>query len=401
MRKILILVFVWLLVNPLYAQHAWRFPWTKKVPRTTFQGTTQLSNINISYQLDRRMARTFKQARLVHDQLPRDHRIIMGEPIQYIFKTGELNASELYPDLSFLKNSAQTGKYLVARNNRLFVQEIRRMKQIWAQIDENLPRLQTEATNTQQPDEPISWLAEILPPTTTQFFIGEAHGYPEIYQFVAQLTHQLRTHQPNREIILFTEFLPENFKWTGHRPNITQVPEIFHKYFSIWDQARQANIQVVGLELPNAVDDYCKVRYLNAQGTLDKQSVWSSLEGVRLRNERWQKTLAAYRAQHPNALFVIYTGADHSMYNRPFTLTNEKEQTFVSVLYPDRYTSFVPSGRFGGTFIAKPIRGPLERLVEELDFQRPVIKWQSPDLAHIAGFDVRLKIPVTLPDVDN
>ena len=402
MRKLLfICLSVFLLAAPLHAQRGWRLPWLKNSSTTAVQGKARLAEINISRQLERRLAHTFEQAQQIQEQLPASHRIIMGEPVQQIFQTAELDAQKLYPQQTFLKNSKQTGKYLAARNNRLFLQEIRRMEKVWAQIDENLPRLQAEAANTPQPDDPPAWLAEILPPATTQLFIGEAHGYPEIHQFVARLTHELRTRQPKREIILFTEFLPENMKWTGRHPSIAQVPEGFHKYYPIWDQALQERVQVVGLELSEAVDDFCEVRYLDPSGNLGKQSVWASLEGVRLRNERWQKTLTAYRAEHPDALFIIYSGADHSMYNRPFTLATPNEHSFVSVLYPDQYAAFVPSSRFSDTFVAKPMRGPLERLVEELDFQRAIIKWESADLVPIAGFDVRIKVPVALAEVDN
>lgn len=400
MRKLLFLcLLVWIAAGPVQAQRGWN--WLGRLgTKPAAQGKAKLAEINVSYQLNRRMAQTYRQAEQAQMQLPLNRNIIMGEPIQNIFKTGELNAHELYPKQTFLKNSSQTGKYLVARNNRLFVQETRRMKQLWAQIDENLPRLRQEATATEQPENTVKWLADSLPAQTTQLFVGEAHGYPEINQFVAQLTQELRSRQPKREIILFTEFLPENFKWTGNRPSILTVPEHAQKFFPTWDKALQAQVPVIGLELLAAVDDECEVRYLRTDDSLDKQTVWSSLEGVRLRNERWEKTLATYRAQHPDALFIIYTGADHSMYNRPFTLATPGENTFVTVLYPERYEALAPSGRFTGTYVAKNMRGPLERLVDKLDFQRLVIKWQSPDLPAIAGFDVRIKVPVTLPNVD-
>ena len=399
MRKFLFLCFV--LVAATGPLHAQRGGWlTRFGTKFADQGKAKLAEIQISRQLNARMHQTYLQAKQAQMQLPTERKIIMGEPIQQIFKTRELNARELYPAQTFLKNSSQTGQYLVARNNRLFVQEIHRMKKVWAQIDENLPRLRQEATATEQPENTITWLADLIPPQTTQFFVGEAHGYPEIYQFLAQLIQELRTRQPDREIILFTEFLPENFKWTGRHPSILTVPKHTQKFFPTWDKILQAQVPVIGLELPAAVDEKCQVRYLRTDDTLDKQTVWASLEGVRLRNERWTKTLATYRAQHPNALFIIYTGADHSMYNRPFSLATPGEHTFVTILYPERYESFTPSGRFSGTLVAKPMPGPLERLVNKLDFQRPVIKWQSPDLAPIAGFDVRIKVPVTLPNVD-
>lgn len=389
-----------LTVGCISALQAQKLPW-RKAPLQHLQGVSQITQINIGRQLDQRLARTYQQAKQAQAQMPVQCRLIMGEPIQQIFKTYDLNPKELYPEQTFLKNSRQTGKYLSARNNRLFMQEIQRMQTVRAQIDENLPRLQQEASSTPQPQDPISWLADIVPEQTTQLFVGEAHLYREIHQAVARLVRSLRARQPEREIFLFTEFLPENFTW-GKEPKhkILQIPEYLQSHFPTWEQAAEAQVQVIGLELPAAVDDFCEVRYLNPQGDRDKQSVWMSLEGVRLRNERWQKTLAQYRAQHPNALFIIYTGADHSMYNRPFTLANPNEHTFVSVLYPNRYRAFEPSGRFSCVPVAKPMKGPLERLVDELDFQRSVVQFQSPGLSQIAGFDVRIKLPVKLPDID-
>ena len=400
MHKLLLLCLLLLLtISPLHAQRTWEKLWKTAMSKPT-QSKTKLMDLNISRQLDLRMNQTFRQAKQAQMQLPPNSKIMMGNPILQIFNTEELHAHELYPQQTFLTNSAQTGKYLVARNNRLFVQEIRRTKQVLAQINENLPRMRQEAVETEQPADAVDWLANLLPPTTTQLFIGEIHGYPEIHQFVARLTQELRLKQPTRKIILFTEFLPENFKWTGQYPHISEVPEIFSEYYSVWRQALKAGIPTIGLELPAVMNSACHVRYLNKKGTLNKKMVWDSLEGIRLRNEHWKKTLSAYRAQYPDALFIIYTGAAHCLYNRSFTLASTEEQTFVSILYPDQYTSFVDSGPFAYTLVAKPMPGPLERLVDQLDFERPIIKWQSPDLAPIAGFDVRIKLPVSLPGID-
>ena len=90
------------------------------------------------------------------------------------------------------------------------------------------------------------------------------------------------------------------------------------------------------------------------------------------------------------------------MYNRPFTLSTAQagEHPFVAVLYPDKYRAFEASGRFSGTIVEKPMPGPLERLVNRLDFQRAVVKWKSADLPQIAGFDVRIKLSVNLENAD-
>ncbi len=374
-------------------------PWNKE-PVQHLQSPRALQNINITRQLERRLNQTYRQAKKIHSQVPAGYTPIMGEPIQHIFETEKLNPAELYPAQTFLENNKQTGQYLAARNNRLFVQEMRRMKGVWAQIEANLSRLKQEAAATQQPQNQVQWLAQQIPPQTTQLFIGESHGYPEIHQFVAQLARQLRAQQPDRPIILLTEFLPENFVWT-HPAQATHLPSVLYKYFTIWEQALEQQVSVIGLEHPSAVNDHCKVRFLNQKGILTKQTVWASLEGVRLRNERWKKTLQAYRANYPNALFIIYTGADHVMYNRPFTLAeNPMETPFVAILYPDHQLSYEPTGRFVGIIVKKPIKGPLERLIDRLDLQNSVVKWTSLDLPAIAGFDVRIKVPVDLENID-
>lgn len=404
MRKWLTCLLLLILCMPLLlAQRvpARLLPW-KKEPVQHLQSTSKLTEINISRQLQKRLSQTYQQAKIAQKSLPTNRYIIMGEPVAKIFKTQELDPKELYPEQTFLKTSAQTGNYLATRNNRLFLQEVRRMEKIWAQIDENLPRLQQEAANTPQPQDPIAWLAETIPVQTTQLFLGEVHlKTPEIHQAVTRVLQEIRARDAQREIILFTEFLPENFTWRGKKhPKARGIEYPFTNFFDIWDAALQAQIQVIGLEHPAAVEDNCVVRYLNTNGVHSKQSVWSSLEGVRLRNERWKKTLATYRAKHPNALFIIYTGADHVLYNRPFTISTPtgNEKNFVVGLYPDRYLSIV--GHFTGVLVSREQPGPLERLVRHLKFKRQTVKWKSTDLPDIAGFDVRIKIPITLAEID-
>lgn len=397
MRKLL--TGLLLLLGCICLIQAQKLPWNK-ASLQQWKNPSLITQMRVSYQLEKRLERTYRQAKQAQTQLPPHRHLVMGEPIQAVFRTRKLSPA-LYPPQTFLTNSAQTGRYLAARNNRLFLQEIQRMEKIWTQIDENLSRLQQEALDSPQPQDPIKWLSERVPEQTTQLFVGEYHGHQEIHQAVSQLAQYLRNRQPQREIFLFTEFLPENFIWQEDRQiRTSEIPKHLQKHFTTWEQALEAQVPVIGLELPAAMGETCQVRYLNARGKLDTESVWESLEGVRLRNERWKKTLAKYRAKHPNALFIIYTGAYHSMYNRPFTLATPNEQTFVTVLYPNRYRVFEPSGRFSSVAVAKPMKGPLERLVDQLDFQRQVVMWQSPDLPHITGFDVRIKIPVKLRDID-
>ena len=392
MPKILALCLLGLLTcETLHAQRPLRLPWAKHPPRTTWAGKSDLAHMNVSYQLEKRLTQTFEQALQVQKQLPAGYNFLVGDPIQEVFKIGQLNQWELYPEQTFLKNSEQTGNYLASRSNRLVLQEVQRVSQTWAQLNQNVTRLRQEAANTPQPQDPVAWLAQIIPSQIDQLFIGESHGYEKIREFVTHFLPQLRARFTEREILLFTEFLPENFKWTEPAAHDTQFPELIRQYFPIWNAALKAHIQPIGLELPGVINDPGEMRYIDRKGHFKVNKIWASLEGMRLRNERWKKTLAAYREQHPHALFIIYTGVDHSLYNAPFPLATCDPKTFVTTLYPDKATDLESFSLLSSRMVAthsKPAAG------EELVDQCEIVQWKSPDFPPLTGFDVRIKWPV-------
>ena len=208
---------------------------------------------------------------------------------------------------------------------------------------------------------------------------------------MANFIPQLRALFPQREIILFTEFLPENFKWAGKPIRGIEFPNALREYFPIWNVALEAQIQVIGLEAPDVLEGPCEVRYLNEKHNLRVDKIWGSLEGLRIRNDRWQKTLAAYRRQYPDALFVVYSGVGHSLYNGPFTLATPDSKTFVTAHYPSKDSDLDSFPPFSSRMVATR---PEPVVSEELADPCEVVQWKSPDLPAITGFNVRIKWPV-------
>ena len=94
-----------------------------------------------------------------------------------------------------------------------------------------------------------------------------------------------------------------------------------------------------------------------------------------------------YRQKNPDALFIVYTGSAHSYYNFPFSLAKRfpKETTFMLDLTMDLLRS--DKGIIYG-------KDHLERLDEGFYFPQPVLKWNSPDLIQLSGFDARIKLPL-------
>ena len=199
----------------------------------------------------------------------------------------------------------------------------------------------------------------------------------------SQLVLSLRFRQPNREILLFTEFLPENKIW-GKTIDEPLLP--LHK--TIWRAATAANIPVIGMEpefVEKSID--ATVNYRLAFGGYEEEFAWATIEGARLRNKRWLETLRAYRKNHPNALFVIYTGAGHVEYTEPYSLGRELagENTLVAEIYPRVIRSEYGRGK--------------DFLIDDFDvmtqgaFPQRILWFADPAIAQRAGFNIRVKIP--------
>lgn len=400
MKKVFLLILsLGLVTAPIHVQAGWKvFPRVKTSITAIGKNTRRFNPLLVSRRLTKRVATSYQQAQKAQLALGENaRRIQMGEPIRRIRSTKDMPQTEVYADKPFLTTRKQTANYMIAKSNRLFLREIERLKRLWNTLDERLPQLQEAAQQTPQVERPIEWLAQQIPDKTTTLFVGEAHGFAEITETVDRLLALLVQRNPRQQIILFTEFLPQDFHYTANTPR-----EALHlkKFERLWKRAIKRNIQVIGLEPMHVMEDHCRVELLSRENSKMVTGLqWAHLEGMRLRNEVWTHTLEKYREQYPDALFVVYTGAAHSLYNYAFSLSKAltKETSFVTALYPREYFKMeVEHGWFSSSLTAQlvPFPDPLDRMTHEGAFPQAIVQFTDPELAQLAGFDVRLKLRV-------
>ena len=351
----------------------------------------QLTAQEVSRLLKQCVNCSFEQAHQIQRTTSPEERPPMGVPMRKVRKPQELISPGYYAENSFITTPKQAGQYFAIRSNRAYMQEIERMKKFLSELDSRLPDMVRIANELPQPDDIDSWLVKRIPAETKNLFIGEVHNKrSEIRAQVASFLTALRRRYLSREIILFTEFLPENYVWGSQQYSRSELEEFFPQFFPVWNVATANEIKVVGLEKNSIINDQCTAQYIFSTGKKRRGSAWVSLEGMRLRNESWNKMLAQYRQQHPNALFVIYSGAAHSFYNHPFALPEggPNKENFVVAFYPDSMTMLSNEG----TQYISHRTGPLENLTKDVDFPQKVLYWDDPELIRLSGFDVRVKV---------
>ena len=299
-------------------------------------------------------------------------------------------ASAMYPNIPHITTPEQIANIFLANNNNLAPVEQQRMAGWLSLLAQKVPALKEETTNLVQPQNLSSWLAQQIPSETKTLFIGELHRKENIKQFIRQLLPQLRASHPDTPIFLFTEFLPSRFEWMPFHNPAT------HPYGTVFQTSLQENITVIGLEPQYVQDNFLFLEYKNRAGQKQKVSIWTSLEGMRLRNEHYTSILQEYRRTYPDALFIVYTGAAHVQYNSPFSLSKDlsPQETFVVSLYPAQRLGLTPAESQ-----SLNLRPFYTSLTSEFDFAtggtfpQQVLYWQTKDSARAAGFDVQLKLP--------
>lgn len=387
-----------LVTFPLNVQAQRRISFKRQTPRITqkhtpgardtYQTARQLPSVKERKRiLDERVERTFARAQAIQERAT--HPLSYREPIppqsNYMLKWTPLNSKHIYPDKPFLahpiRGAQLTEDYILARTNRLFVQHMQRLEAFWPKFTEAIPRFEQEAKALVQPKDILSYTAQQIPEQAKNIFVGEIHNHAEITDFLTELLPLLRQKHPNKPIFLFTEFLTDLHSSGGHLIDLVTQDPYRYLYDSIWHAAFKSKMRIVGLE-PRYVSPFYSVKISENQSV----SLWATLEGVRLRNDHWWKILEKYRAQNPDAIFIIYTGSGHSFYNEEFSLAvrTPKEETFMLSLTPEK--SFQ-----GGQ--AHYNRDNLEEMAPHLSFPQPVLHWKSKDLAELSGFDMRIKVP--------
>ena len=118
-----------------------------------------------------------------------------------------------------------------------------------------------------------------------------------------------------------------------------------------------------------------------------------------MRNEVWSRTIDRYAQENPDALIVVYTGAAHSLYNAPASVSKGREDTFVLAFYPSHRVLVRKNDKGKKVAATTPLTDPLERLTGFTQpFPQRVLFWDNPEFSQISGFDGRIKIEVDLRD---
>ena len=306
-------------------------------------GRTGLTATQVSRVLGRRALRTGIKASKTAIRIPQENNARFHPTLQlspFTLRQVEplITAAPYLTDPALLsaKELKPVEHYLVAQENRLYLQEIERLQnEVWPRLNALLPRLEEQAATFPQPADPLSFIVEQIPSTVHTLFIGETHLPVPVTTTVADLLTHLREKHPNQKIILFSEFLPQNFKWEGKIPDwYTQefekdnfIPGFSQRHIAMYERLRPLGVEIVGLEpMPANIIPFPEFIFGK-----DKTNIWASLTGVKYRNEQFMEVINQARKENPDAFFVVYTGAGHSGYRRPFSLAThfKPEEIFV------------------------------------------------------------------------
>ena len=298
--------------------------------------------------------------------LPSD--LLPGQKLSQPFTS---RPEDIYPGVPFLTNQEDLELYFIAQNNRETQKLLASMQRQTETLRQNAPSFCSACEQFTLPPEQISpWLAAQIPERTDYLLLGEQHGFTEIKQTISQLLGELRERFPNRSIMLFTEFLPEHHVWGE-----TEAPISHKSFFPIWEKAQEVHIPVIGLE-PLFVSTDRMLR-LNSPSGQELEKIWSSPEGLRVRNNRWIHTLTQYHKKYPQALFIVYAGSGHLLYTDPHTLGKQfaNFNTQVFTFYPHTGYSYFD-------VLTKGI------------FTSPLLHITNGRSARMAGFDIQIKVDV-------
>ena len=271
-------------------------------------------------------------------------------------------------------------KHFMDNNNQLYTYlAAEHLPALRRSIMAHLEEFRQEANAMVRPEagKEFIWAAQQVPVDTDILFLGEEH-VDWIPEQMIPMIDVLQERMKGREIIFLTEFLPK-----GHVLNLEKDGSLLEKvrdpYLPLWSVLEEKNILVIGLDFMDGSlkkgASFYEGKFL--VGETDPQmskSVWTTLEGLRVRNQHWLEEIQTQRAAHPDALFVVHAGYGHTSYIYPFSVVQE-----IS----------------GKNYVVEMIDG---RNIDEFDaliapHEMPdILKWSNPELGRAAGFDLRIKL---------
>ena len=340
--------------------------------------------------IGQKVKKTYQQACLAQERYSSasilagpSKRFVKDDSFEEYGNLATLLPRDIYPKVSALSQPF-IPQYFLIKQNQEFCKWIPTLDQHQELVHNSVPQFKAALQEVKHPgSEDMRWLAGQTNDKTDYLLLGEMHGFSELTNAISKFLLELRARQPNREILLFTEFLPEDKIWG----------KTVHSSFSkarntIWRTATTAHIPVIGLEPEFVIDSPdATIKYRSLIGKDEEWPVWATIEGARLRNGRWLNTLRTYRQKYPNALFVIYAGNGHIDYAEPYSIGKELVGGNTLVVEMEPRVVKINHGK-NRTFT-----------IDDFDaltlgaFPQRILWFSDPVTAQLAGFDIRIKIP--------
>lgn len=306
-------------------------------------------------------------------------------PVQKILKWDVSRGPQVpYEKLPFWHKLSKEGKYnyFLAANNRASKHAVTVRLKAAEDIQKNLKELWNKR-QTPTAELPEQTLLRAIKPQDRYILIGEEHDTPEVQDFLIRFLKTYQAQYSGRKIVLLTEFLPAG-KEQAYIIQEKRTMDPDYGNFFVWAQAH--GVRVKGMEpryvfFQNAFAE-SDPAFKTAESS---QDLWVLSESIRLRNNFWIEQIQKWREQYPDAVFILYAGAEHVAYNAPFSVANRlpAENTFVAHVFvqrsPDENPGYDYLDEIGG------IRYPF--------YQQRVLSWNSPSLSRVAGFDMRVILP--------
>lgn len=196
------------------------------------------------------------------------------------------------------------------RSNRLLVSQrilrehnLRLLKQNGRQIVDNMQLI--EKTN---PSLSVSRIG----PQIKHIFLGEDNHVDGALQQMQQVIKDYLTRYPNKKVVLFTSFLPDS----GSSSVSSFVSRgNYAEYMLPFKSLYARGVPIVGLEEPASSHSWYEKNGVLLRGQ-------DTAYGRFVRHTHWVKRIKEWRAKYPDAVFFIYTGAEHCRYDVPDSLPN-------------------------------------------------------------------------------
>ena len=335
-KKFLVLLLVCVFWGgPLQAH--WIHPRPKAKAR---HSTSRRANKKKSATLQKRQGESYTHSTHVQQTHPRGAALVDNNA--YLSLSNNLaHPQQLYPHLStYLTTPDQWANYMLASQNRRVAAATLRADKRWKELERHFyTTYQAQHLVYDSQDKFVQILAGEIPPDTQYVLLGEGHE-PIVHGYVSRFLSELRVQQPEREIILLTEFLPETMVIQPVGPEaeapFIKIDNQLHQYQDVFTAASKNNITVVGLE-PVFIPENKYVLLADIPSNHSKR-LWETLEGTAIRNEYWLQIIEQQRREHPQALFVIYAGAMHLAYQQPYSIGDAlaPAPTYTALLLPYR-----------------------------------------------------------------